>query len=344
MDLFGLFFQDLLFVCERLPACVSLYHTCIWCLWRPAEGTVPRELELKVVTTSRPAVYVLGTKLNPYARARSALNHQAVSTAPRWSSSWPWCVALLSLALQHIPPACPTTPGYHFSPVLSLVLSGDLLRLWYGTVLHIHLETFSTITVLGRSSPLLPPLQLSHCSWEFTSKGFFFVLSSLALRRGCQAERVLSWIHLSTFLMSPPRAFFIFVSASVLLFWFLKKIPSVSVRSTGHFIFSCPFTSQRASPLTWSKIASRPSSTWTIGRFLMLKKRQNSSGTCEPVHICQSEPFSFTSDRGTHWHWHILVPTYQRPPWPPISPSPYLQVLDIHFKALTLTNILDFLT
>lgn len=37
---------------EHLPVCVSLYHMCSWCLWRPEEGIVPWELELKVVTTS----------------------------------------------------------------------------------------------------------------------------------------------------------------------------------------------------------------------------------------------------------------------------------------------------
>lgn len=114
--------------------------------------------------------------MNSYARARSALKHQAISTATRCSSGWPWRVALPPLALQHILPACTTATGYRFSHVLSLVLSKDLLRPWYGTVPHNYLETFSAITVLGPS-----PFSSSSAHYVDIASFASFAVTSLLL-------------------------------------------------------------------------------------------------------------------------------------------------------------------
>lgn len=140
---------------------------------------------------------------------------------------WPSCLWLFGKSLQ---PALPQ-PAITFLmsyPWCCLRISWDHGVVQYLIFICRHSQPLLFSVLLHHSLLPVPTMWTSFASFVVTSlllgihlfKGFFFVLRSMALRRDCQAERVLSWIHLSTFLMSRPRTFFIFVSASVLLFVF----------------------------------------------------------------------------------------------------------------------------
>ena len=77
LSIFGLFTLCL----GVLPASISVYHVCAWCLWRSEEGIRCLELELQVVVNH--TMFVLGIEPGSSARRTSALNYCTISPAPQ---------------------------------------------------------------------------------------------------------------------------------------------------------------------------------------------------------------------------------------------------------------------
>lgn len=58
-----------------LPACISVYHVCVWCPWSPEEGVDPLEVELQMLVS---CFVVLGI-IERRSSARSAMRSLSLS-------------------------------------------------------------------------------------------------------------------------------------------------------------------------------------------------------------------------------------------------------------------------
>lgn len=63
-----------------LSTCMPVHHMSMWCLWRPEEAIGSHGTR---VTVDRPSLWVLGIEPKSSGRVASALNHGAVSPAPK---------------------------------------------------------------------------------------------------------------------------------------------------------------------------------------------------------------------------------------------------------------------